>query len=131
MNKFDGTCERCGVSYAPESLDRICRPCWSGGGTRVAMLQTYNRCTDATIRLHGDERTAAWDSELERIYDVAVRYMPDNYRVVKHQHSLYVVGTDISGWKLDNYVLPRLGQWGMCGVEVTDQSTIDAVSVLS
>lgn len=35
-------------------------------------------------------------------------YLPANYAVASTLDGLYIVGTDLVGWTLDGYVLPRL-----------------------
>lgn len=44
-------------------------------------------------------------ADLERIS----AYLPSNYHAVCDRHGVvHIVGTDVAGWTLDGYVIPRL-----------------------
>jgi hypothetical protein len=35
-------------------------------------------------------------------------YLPSNYRAEERDGEVFIVGSDVAGWTLDDYVLPRL-----------------------
>lgn len=47
-------------------------------------------------------------------------YMPSNYSVVSDEttEGVLIEGTDVAGWTLDDYVLPRLASGLMFGSEI-------------
>lgn len=36
------------------------------------------------------------------------RYLPENYEAQRVGPAIVIVGTDVAGWTLDGYVIPRL-----------------------
>ena len=98
---------------------------------RAARIETFNYCNLQARGLHGTEHVDKWDEALHYMQVRAENYMPSNYRIIEHQHSLYLVGEDSCGWTLDGFVLPRLASGSIFANEVTDQSTLDALSVAS
>ena len=94
---------------------------------RAARIETYNYCNLQARGLRGSEHVDKWDEALAFMKARAENYMPANYRVVEHQHSLYLVGSDVAGWTLDGYVLPRLGSGSIFATEVFDSSTLCAL----
>lgn len=42
---------------------------------------------------------------------------PDNYAVVHTPGKTWIVGSDVMGWTLDGYVIPRLASGGIIAVE--------------
>ena len=94
---------------------------------RAARIETYNYCNLQARGLRGSELVEKWDEALAWMKARAENYMPSNYRVVEHQHSLYLVGSDVAGWTLDGYVLPRLGSGSIFATEVDDSSTLRAL----
>ena len=50
-------------------------------------------------------------------------YLPGNYSVVTETADhLYISGTDVAGWTLDGYVIPRLASGLIFAREITDQA---------
>ena len=94
---------------------------------RAARIETYNYCNLQARGLRGSEHVDKWDEALAFMKARAENYMPRNYRVVEHQHSLYLVGSDVAGWTLDGYVLPRLASGSIFATEVDDSSTLCAL----
>lgn len=45
------------------------------------------------------------------------RYLPDNYKAFTFGNDVIIMGIDSAGWTLDEYVIPRLRQWGITAVE--------------
>lgn len=91
---------------------------------RAALLFTNIK----PVGLDADSRSASYDAQLNDKATRAAAYMPNNYEVIEHQHSLYLVGDDHLGWTLDGYVVDRLGSGCMSCVEVTDTSTLQALA---
>lgn len=95
---------------------------------RAAHIETFNYCNLQARGLHGTEHVDKWDEATRYMKARAENYMPANYQVVEHQHSLFLIGTDNAGWTLHDYVLPRLASGSIYATEVADQSTIDALA---
>jgi hypothetical protein len=50
------------------------------------------------------------------------RYLPHNYSVLYFEDDMVTItGFDNAGWTLDEYVLPRIAQWGMGGTEIHEE----------
>ena len=51
------------------------------------------------------------------------RYMPSNYGAVQLGFNVYIVGTDVAGWTMQDYVIPRLlsGNISAKEIDFTDQ----------
>lgn len=51
------------------------------------------------------------------------RYMPSNYGAVQLGFNVYIVGTDVAGWTMQDYVIPRLLSGNIYAEEIdfTDQ----------
>ena len=111
------------VRYSPQAVEQKERE----RDMRAARIETYNYCNLQAGGLRGSERVAEWDKALAWMKARAENYMPRNYRVVEHQHSLYMVGSDVAGWTLDGYVLPRLASGSIFATEVDDSSTLCAL----
>jgi hypothetical protein len=95
---------------------------------RAALISTFNHCNLQARGLHGTEHVDKWDEAFNYMKARVEAYVPSNYQVVEHQHSLYLIGTDNAGWTLHDYVLPRLASGSIFGEEVADQSTINALA---
>lgn len=46
--------------------------------------------------------------------DTVRRYMPSNYSAEPLGIFVLVYGHDYAGYTLEDYVLPRMAQWGLC-----------------
>jgi hypothetical protein len=46
-------------------------------------------------------------------------YLPDNYSVVSVPDGLLIVGVDVAGWTMDDYVIPRLASGLLWAEELT------------
>lgn len=55
----------------------------------------------------------------------AQAYMPANYRAVKTDSGVLIIGKDNAGWTLDGYVLPRLASGGYHAHEVVAEEAVD------
>ena len=100
----------------------------NGLQVQAALISTTRQCEQAVKGLTGDERTIAWDAELERIRERVDAYMPSNYVTIMHTGSLFVIGRDSAGWTLDGYVLPRLASGGVFGMVEYEPSTLAALT---
>jgi hypothetical protein len=50
------------------------------------------------------------------------QYMPHNYAVIYGgDGNLYVVGIDVAGWTLDDYVIPRLASGLIVAEEINNE----------
>lgn len=59
--------------------------------------------------------------DLDKEVQVIARYLPENYHVVHvdtGNREVWIEGTDVAGWTLDGYVLPRLASGMHFGREV-------------
>lgn len=51
--------------------------------------------------------------------DTIRRYLPGNYQAITLGTFVLVYGYDQAGWTLEDYVLPRMAQWGLHPIEHT------------
>ena len=51
--------------------------------------------------------------------DTIRRYLPGNYQAARLGTFTLVYGYDQAGWTLEDYVLPRMAQWGLSRIENT------------
>ena len=48
-------------------------------------------------------------------------YMPSNYRAFEDRGNIYILGSDVAGWTMDDYILPRLGSGLIAARELSDR----------
>ena len=51
--------------------------------------------------------------------DIVARYLPDNYVAVEDDGRTLIIGRDVMGWTLDDYVIPRLASGLHTAVEIS------------
>lgn len=54
-----------------------------------------------------------------RDIDQVAAYLPGNYEAIEKDGEVTIVGEDVAGWTLDDYVIPRLASGLIFAIEVT------------
>jgi hypothetical protein len=90
-----------------EALDAVC-----GEGT-AEILSVITDGEEVTTRfvapVDDDTRTAIVTGGLGVTLDLVRCYLPSNYTANQVGDEIVITGTDVAGWTLDGYVIPRLG----------------------